>query len=502
MLNSTRTSKLNRPGASFGWVAWFVLVPGCMVGPKYQPPSQSLPAQYAEGPATQPASAPSIAPSDARWWLSFDDPILNSLIERAITANPNIGIAEARVREARSLRKMVESQLYPQFDVGASILRGRVSESALGLPHVADRFLEPDATLFQLGFDAYWVVDVFGGTRRQVESAHAGEEATDAARRGVVLMVAAETARAYMELRGTQLQLQVAHSTLESERQTLDLTSDKHDHGLASDLDMVRARAEVESTTAQIPPLEQAVRQRIHMLSTLLGLTPTTLAGELEPPAPIPQFTGEVDAGVPSDLLRRRPDIQRAERQIAAATAMVGAAVANLYPKVLLGGAAGVQGRSITHLFDVDAGRNPTGYYATGPFISWTLFDGGRRQAAIAMNEAEVEAAKASYEDTVLRAFREVENALVAVDQGRNQREALRQLSATTREGVGIARRDYQSGVLDQLSVLDAQRQADRAAVLLAQSETSLAVSFVMLHNALGGTWQSAELGPTSQPSR
>jgi outer membrane protein, multidrug efflux system len=504
MRDSTRSTKSVRRGCWPVLLVYVFLLPGCTVGPKYQPPSPNLSAGYSEGPATQPALAPSsvvATPPDARWWPRFDDPILSSLIERAISANPNVAVAQARVREARSMRKMVESQLYPQFNVGASVLRARVSESALGLPHLANRFFEPDATLFQLGFDAYWALDVFGGTRRQVESARAGEEATDAARRGVLLMIAAETARAYMELRGTQRQLQVANSTLESEQQTLELTRDKHVRGLASDLDMVRARGEVESTTAQIPPLEQAVRERIHVLSTLLGLTPTALAGELEPPATIPQYTGDVAAGVPSDLLRRRPDIQRAERQIAGATAMVGAAVADLYPKVLLGGAAGVQGRTISRLFNVDGGRSPTGYYATGPFINWTLFDGGRRRAAITLNEAEVDAAKASYEDTVLRAFREVESALVAVDQGRSQRDALRQLSVTTREGVGIARRDYQNGVLDQLSVLDAQRQADRADILLAQSETSLAITFVMLHNALGGGWEVAEPSPTSQPA-
>lgn len=503
MQNSTRTTKSIRPGPRFGLAAGFLLLSGCTVGPRYQPPSPDLPSRYAEGPATQPTSSPSapVAPADARWWLQFDDPILASLIERAIAANPNVAVAEARVREVRSLRQMVESQLYPQLSVGASILRSRVSESALGLPHLADRFMDTDSTLYQLGIDAIWVVDVFGGTRRQVESARAGEGATDAARRGVLLMVAAETARAYMELRGTQLQLQVAHSTLASQNRTLDLTREKHGNGLASDLDMVRARAEVESTTAQIPPLQQAVRQRIHVLSTLLGLAPTALAGELEPTAPIPRYTADPEVGVPSDLLRRRPDIQRAERQIAAATEMVGVAVADLFPRVVLRASAGVQGASLAHLFDA-SGRNATGYYAAGPSIDWTFFDAGRRRAAIAMREAEVDATKAAYEDTVLRAFREVESALVAVDQGRSQKEALSRLSVTTREGLDIARRDYQNGVLDQLSVLDIQRQADRADTLLAQSETSLAVSYVALHNALGGGWEMSETLSTDQPSK
>jgi NodT family efflux transporter outer membrane factor (OMF) lipoprotein len=419
-------------------------------------------------------------------------------VEKAVTANNSVAVAEARLREARAVRQMVQSLLYPQVGVGASVLRFRAPQAALGTPlGMAD--LEDN--LFQVGFDASWVADVFGGTRRSVESAKAAEQAGDAARRGVVLMVASETARAYLELRGIQRQLQVERTTLEEQRQTLAVTEDKRRNGLSSDLEVVRARTEVESTAAEVPPLEQAIRQYIHVLSTLLGQEPTALSDELESPVPMPRTPDQLAVGIPSDLLRRRPDIQAAERQLASATAQVGVATAQLFPQVVLGGSAGFASRTGHDLFNGNGTDNPSTYYATGPFINWNLFDGGRRRAGIKLSEAQVDAAKASYQDTVLRAFREVESALVAVDRTRARLEDLKRLSASARESAEIARNDYQRGILDQLTVLDAQRQANRADMLLTQGEMSLALNMVTLYKALGGGWEVAEPAPATQPA-
>jgi NodT family efflux transporter outer membrane factor (OMF) lipoprotein len=459
-----------------------------MVGPNYSPPATTMPAAYRERPTTGPTTAPALVinqdAAEIRWWRRLGDPELTNLVEKSMKANYGVAAAEARLREARAGREMAQSLLYPQVSLGASALRYRTSDSVINLP-----VPNLEDGLFQVGFDAAWVVDVFGGIRRGVESAQANEQATAGERRGLVLMVAAETARAYLELRGTQRQLQIADETLEEQQQTLSVTEDKHRNGLASDLEVLRARTEVESTAAQIPPLQAASRQYIHVLSTLLGQEPTALSPELEQPAPIPAVSGAVAIGIPSDLLRRRPDIQAAERRLAAATAGVGVATAQLFPQMVLGGIGGLASRNTGRLFDGNSN-----YYVAGPFVNWTAFDGGLRNASVKLSEAQVDAAKADYQDTVLGAFREVESSLVAVDRTQVQVSDLKRLSASAREAAAIAR-----GILDQLTVLDAQRQSNRADMLLAQGQVQLVVDTVTLYKALGGGWEVTEPAPATQ---
>lgn len=470
---------------------------GCMVGPNYEPPSTPMPAAYREasrGSATGADAVDTTDPAEIKWWEQLGDPELTRLVEQSLMANHGIAVAGARLREARAARQVAQSLLYPQVSVGASALQFRGSESAIGVPG-----LDLEDSFFQIGFDASWVVDVFGGTRRGVESAKAFEQAASARRRGVVLMVAAETARAYLELRGVQRQLQINQTILEEQRQTLAVTEDRRRNGLASDLEVLRAQTEVEATAAEIPPLEQASRQYIHVISTLLGLEPTALSAELEQPAPIPAVPAQVAIGIPSDLLRRRPDIQGAERQLAASTAQVGVATAQLFPQVVLGGSAGLQSRGFNDLFNGNTKNDSSSYYVAGPTINWTVFDAGRRKAGIRFAEAQVDAAKAAYQDTVLRAFREVESSLVAVDRTRVRVSNLKQLSETARQSAEIARRDYERGILDQLTVLDAQRQSNRADLLLAQGEVSVVVNLVTLYKALGGGWEFAEPAPATE---
>lgn len=479
-------------------LAAFLAAGGCMVGPNYSPPATTMPATYRE-PIERPTTAPSTpipqSASEIKWWKRFDDPEMAALVERAVAANNSVKVAQARVFQARAAREIAQSLLYPQVDVGASVLRYQTGQAVFNSPQP----LNLQGNLFQAGFDASWVVDVFGGTRRLIESARAEEEGAAWQRREVVLVVAAETARAYLELRGAQRQLQVAQATLEEQNQTLDVTEEKRRNGLASDLEVVRARTEVEATAADIPPIQQAIRQYIHVLSTLLALEPMALSDELTPPAPIPAAPTEPIVGVPSDLLRRRPDIQVAERQIASATAMVGVATSALFPQMVLGGAAGLQSRNTADFFKGNSPNNASDYYIGGPFIDWTLFDAGRRKAAVKLSEAEVDAAKANYSDTVLGAFRDVESALVAVDRARAQVKELKLLSASAREAVNIAQADYRNGLLDQFTVIDTERQASRADMLLAQGQIALSVDMVALYEALGGGWETADPAPTTQ---
>ncbi|MBX3463288.1 MAG: efflux transporter outer membrane subunit [Planctomycetes bacterium] len=463
-----------------------------MVGPDYTPPSPCLPANYgeADGEADGEAAAGQgdLQRGEAAWWRRFADPQLASLVERAIAANNGLRVAAARVRQARAARALARSLLYPRVGVGASALRWQASQAVIGLPDA-----DLDGNLFQVGFDAEWVLDLFGGTRRFLESATAREQLADSQRRGALLMVAAETARAYVELRGAQRELEVAASTLASQRETLAVTEARHANGLASELELVRARTEVEGTAAEIPPLEQAVRVYVHVLSTLLALPPTALDGELGGIRDIPAAPGRIEAGVPSDLLRRRPDIQAAERAIASATAMVGVATAQLFPQVVLGASLGLASRKTGDLFNGDSSNDSSTYYLAGPAVNWTLFDGGRRRAQIESSEAEVEAAKSAYEDTVLAAFREVESALVAVDRGRARVLDLERLATSAAEALAIAQNDYRNGLLDQLTVLDAQRQSRRADQLLVQGRVALTVDAIRLYAALGGGWEVGE---------
>jgi NodT family efflux transporter outer membrane factor (OMF) lipoprotein len=220
----------------------------------------------------------------------------------------------------------------------------------------------------------------------------------------------------------------------------------------------------------------------------------------LEQPAPIPAVPGQVAVGIPSDLLRRRPDIQAVERQLASATAEVGVATAELFPQVVLGGSGGLQSRDFDDLFNGNSTHRSSSYYLAGPTVNWTVFDAGRRKAGVKIAEAEVDAAKAAYQDSVLGAFREVESSLVAVDRARARVDDLKRLSASARQSAEIARRDYERGILDQLTVLDAQRQSNRAELLLAQGEIALVVDVVTLYKALGGGWEVAEPHPATQP--
>lgn len=472
-----------------------VALAGCKVGPNYSRPEMKLPGAYSELDAKQSllATSQEACAYNATWWEQFDDSQMTSLIGRAVAANNSVKVAAARVQQARAARDMAQSLLYPQIDLGASALRFRASEAAVGIPNS-----DLEGSYLQAGISAAWTLDLFGGTRRLVESAQANEESTDAQRRAVVLTVVGDTARLYLELRGVQRQLEVAHTTLEEQRQTLWVTEEKRRNGLSSELEVVRARTEVEATASEIPPIEQAIRQYIHALSTLLSLEPTALSAELMPTQPLPAAPGDVQTGVPSDLLRRRPDIQEAERHLAASTAMVGVATAQLFPQMVLGGAGGVSGRNGGQLFNGSSSNDSSSYYLAGPAINWTIFDAGRRKAAIRMSAAEVEAAKAVYADTVLNAFREVESALVAMDRARARVEDLKRLSISARQGVNIAQRDYRNGLLDQLTVLDAQRQSSRADMLLVQGQVALTVNTVALYKALGGGW---EIGEPAHPS-
>jgi multidrug efflux system outer membrane protein len=462
------------------------LLGGCTVGPVYRPPDVPLPDAWSRSLAAPLRPRPAEL---ERWWRRFDDPLLGSLVERALLANPDLRLAEARVREARALRAAAASGLWPAVELSGSYSRLRSSENALPQRGFVGALpgLEREHDLFRAGFDASWEIDIFGGVRRGVEAAQASAEAAVEERRAVLVTLLGEVATNYVEHRALQRRLEVTRANLEAQRETLELTRVRFEAGLAAGVDVSRAEAQVSSTAAEIPALESAITRAAHRLDTLLGLHPGALAAELSSPAPVPRLPPEIMVGIPSDLLRRRPDIRRAERRLAAATARVGAAVAELFPRFSLTGAGGLESFGAGDFFA--AGSR---FWSLGPTVRWPVFSAGRIRANIEVQNARQEAALREYEKTVLGALEEVENALVALASEQARRDSLLGSVAASRRALESARELYLSGLADFLAVLDAQRALLAAENDLAASEAALASSLVSLYKALGGGWEAS----------
>jgi NodT family efflux transporter outer membrane factor (OMF) lipoprotein len=469
-------------------VALFVIAAltcaGCKVGPNYHAPASDVPHAFGEtaGSAGQYSSVRPDQPAWIEWWTKFQDPQLDSLIARAVKANHELRIAAARVQQARAEEKMAESRLYPTVSLGAGAFATHGSEAGFGVPYGIPGV---SSNLFQVGFDASYEVDLFGGVRRSIEAAGAAAEATEDTRRGVQVSLLGEVARNYISLRALQRRLAVAHDNLDTQRRTAEIIEKRFKNGLAANFDVVRARAQVVATESSIPPLEAGIRQRVHELSTLLGEHPLSLSDELAASAPVPPVPPEVPIGLPSELLRRRPDVLRAERVLAATTALQGVATAELFPRVVLGGSAGVQSRHIDSLF------SHSGYYAAGPSAQWTVFDGGYRLANIDRSKAVVAEAAASYEATVLGCLREVEDALSAYSSDQARRTTLSALVDQDTEALRIARGELNQGLVAVLDVLEVQRNLYSAQDSLAQADQTVSSDMVAIYKALGGGWES-----------
>ena len=467
-----------------------LLLVGCTVGPNYNRPDLSVPSTWKEaqggGVAAQPAEL-------TRWWAAFNDPLLDSLVARAVRSNLDLRIAEGRIREARASRGVIAADAWPTLDVSGSYSRSRNSKNALAFPSqggggspssLGGDIVEHD--LFKTGFDASWEVDLFGGVRRKVEAAEASIEASVENRRDVLVTLLGDVAKNYIDLRGFQRRLVVARANLEAQRETLDLTRVRFRAGLASDLDVAQAEAQVNTTTAQIPALESSLKQAAYRLDALLGLHPGALWDELSKEAQIPSLPPEVLVGLPSELLRRRPDIRRAERQLAAATAQIGAAVADLFPKFSLTGAVGLQSFSAGDWF-----TRGSRFWSIGPTISWPIFDAGKIRANIEVRNAQQEQALNQYEKTVLTALGDVETSLVNYSHEQARHRSLQEAAAASRRAVEMANELYLRGLNDFLNVLDAQRSLLAAENELAQSEATVASNLVSLYKALGGGWET-----------
>ncbi len=469
-------------------------VVGCAVGPRYKRPEMPVPQAWRESPA---AGVPATGSSLERWWTTFHDPILDSLVTRALEGNLDLKIAAARIREARAARRIAASAALPQVDVEGAYSRAKRSDAVppfKSAPGGNSPFGPREQNAFEAGFDAGWEIDVFGGVRRDKEAALAQLQAAEEVRRDVLITLLADVARNYAELRGTQQQLQILEETLRSERDTLELANARLEAGLGTELDTARAEGLLAANAAQRPGLERFAKQAVYRLGVLLGKDPGALASELETPGAIPFAPPEIPLTLPSELLSRRPDLRRAERDLAAATARIGVAKADLFPRVLIMGSLGRRSEDVA---DLSSGISQ--FWNLLPVVRWPIFSGGRIRANIRVQDARHEQALRQYEKAVLTALEEVENALSSHTRELRRQESLRASVAANRRALELAMERYTSGLESFLSVLDAERSVYAAEDQLVQSERNAVVSLIAVYKSLGGGWSFDGAASTSQ---
>jgi len=410
--------------------------------------------------------------------------------------NLDLKLALERVQEARAARGIARSGYFPSIDATASTTRNRQRVIAPGTQG-SSKIVPVEFNNFQGGLAASWELDVFGGIRRGVQAAGADVVAAEENRRDVLVILLGDVGRVYAQLRGFQRRLEIANKNIKTQQDTLDLTTARAKAGLATELDVSRAAAQLETIKAAVPTLLSGIDVSIHRLSVLLGEEPGALRSELENVSPIPAAAPDVEVGLPSDLLKRRPDIRRSEAQFAAATARIGEAKADLFPRFFLTGTAG---RQATQLHDLTLGAG--NFFSAGPGISLPLFTGGRIHSNIAVQTSRQREALINYESSILNALEEVQNALVNYSQEQERRDRLNQAAQHSQLAVDLAAEQYRAGLVDFLSVLDAQRELYADEDQAVQSQTSVTTDVIALYRALGGGWNVGSVASLNRPTR
>lgn len=463
----------------------------CAVGPDYHAPAATAPAGFSavqDGPFS--AEAPVIAQESGAFWQRFGDSTLDQLVDDALHANHDLRIALANLRATRALRTQARLDLLPTVTAQGGYTREQI-------PAAADGGLPLNERYYDAGFDATWELDLFGRVRRGAEAARADVQASEATLQDAQVSVSAEVARTYFELSGQQAELAVLRANVDNQRSTVQLASALLDAGRGTDLDTTRAEAQLASTQATIGPLEAAVARSIHRLGVLTGREPEALLEQLAAAAPLPALPALSNVGDPAQLLRRRPDIRVAERHLAASTARIGVAVGDLFPKVTFDGQFGYAAGNLGQL-----GEAGSKAFLIGPSISWAAFDLGRVKARINGARAGADADLARYEQSVLGALEETENALVTHARARDRLQHLQQAAQQSRAAEGIARARYENGLVGFIDVLDAERTRLSADDALAQGQTDAATSLIAVYKSLGGAWEQAPLPVTRTAAR
>jgi NodT family efflux transporter outer membrane factor (OMF) lipoprotein len=457
-----------------------IMTGGCMVGPDYHPPEPSAPAVWAgveNGPNRHPSTVTANPVRLTAWWEQFKDPILNELITDAVKANLDLKMAEARLRQARAMLGIARGGMWPSVAVSGSYQRSHIA----GITPANE-----SENLYMSGLDAVWELDVFGGIRRNIEANKAGVQAAIQTIQDVQVTLLAEVALDYIQLRGYQQEIVVAQDNLKAQQHTAEITRKLYAVGFDSALDVANAEAQVATTESQIPVFETGARQSIYALSVLLARPPADLLDKLSPTGNLPAAPAEIPAGLPSEMLRRRPDIRAAEEQLHSATSQIGVAVAQLFPAFSLTGSVNWNSNLLQTWWS-SASRS----YSVGPQVTWPIFQGGALVSNVRLQEALRDQSFITYQQTVLAAFQEVENALIAFTKEQDHHKSLADAVAANRKAVDLSIQLYSEGQVDFLNVLQAQLNLDAAENSLVQSKGNIIIDVIAIYKALGGGWES-----------
>ncbi len=465
------------------------LLAACAVGPDHVRPTMAVPETFGvQAPVTDPAAAaPVAAPADGAFWQAFGDPQLTALVDDALTANHDLRIALARFDRANALLRNTRFDQWPTIDASGRATSSRASaDQAPGVPRAAR-----DSDAFEAGIGASWELDLFGRVRRGVEAGRAEAAASADDLRALQVAIVGEVATAYLDLRGLQERLRVATENAGNQQHTLALVEARRNAGQDSDFDSARASAQAASTASRIPALEAEIAVAIHRIAVLTGRTPDALRDALSAARDLPAVPRAIDPGTPADVLRLRPDVSAAEHRLHAATARVGVATADLFPRLTLGGLIGSQAGDVDALFKRDS---ETRLVALG--IDWSFLDIGRVRARIAAADADAELELARYQQTVLRALEDTGNALARFDRAHDEDVELERAARDSARAARLARMRFEAGATGLLDVLDAERTQLQAEDAFAAGRTRTATGAVALYRALAGGW------PQSLPQR
>jgi len=451
---------------------------GCVtVGPDYAPPELDVPPAWGRiDTAAKPVTTHAAASRDiGQWWQSLNDPLLTGLIDEALQANHDLRSAQARLRQARAQRTVAVAGHYPDVTASGSASRSRSSEETGS---------GTTSNYYSAGFDASWEVDVFGGVRRGVEAAEADLESSEASLAHTRVTLVSEVALGYVEMRSLQIRLGIARDNLASQSDTLQITEWRAQAGLTSIQDVAQARSNREQTRAQVPALETSLAEAEHSLDILLGKSPGTLHARLAEAAGLPTIPVEIAVNIPAETLRQRPDVRAAERTLAAETARLSVTESARYPSFNLSGSIGLEALKFSAL-----GNSGAAALSLLAGITAPIFNAGRLRAQVEIQDAAREQAQITYEQTVLTALQDVENALVALARSQERIEALGNAAVSTRVAAELARQRYSTGLIDFQSVLDTERSVLSVEDSLASTRADGVLALIRLYKALGGGW-------------
>jgi outer membrane protein, multidrug efflux system len=451
---------------------------GCRVGPNYKKPAVKVPSKFE---STSPNIKAGVSGDLSTWWTNLNDPTLNALVRQVMQGNLDIKIAGDRIAQAQAIRGIVSGADQPHLDADASATRESYSLNSVFGPFLPERRVSD----YIAGFNARWELDLFGKTARSIEAAQAGIDAAQENRRAVMVAMSAGVAKQYILVRQLQRQIEVANDNIRIQRNTLDVVQHRLKAGLVNELVVQQAKAQLEVTQAVLPKLDTELKQAIHRIGILTGQEPKALETQLTTGGEIPATKPMVPVGLPSELLTRRPDIRVAERNLAAATANIGVATADLFPRFSLTGSLGQESVNVD---TISGGASRFWTLASG--LSWPVLDAGIIRANIRLQNARQRQAYNLYVKSVLNALEEVEDALVAYGNEQQRTKRLEAGTEANRKSVELATQRYQKGLVDFLNVLDAERQLYQSQDALAVSRGRLALNLIALYESLGGGWQ------------